>query len=147
MLMVIAMAAAITVDTLSGFAVSYSTPYMLDAMGNNIGYVFLGFAVAALFWVAFFMPETKGTYSTRHHIGDEGWLIGIGRTLDELDECFEQGLWAWQFEKYETTGAASRFAHVNQERLEGKGGDLTMEDVTRVSSCPTHRVWYELYRG
>lgn len=54
------MAAAITVDTLSGFAVSYSTPYMLDSMGNNIGYVFLGFAVAALFWVAFFMPETKG---------------------------------------------------------------------------------------
>ena len=54
------MAAAITVDTLSGFAVSYSTPYMLDSMGNNIGYVFLGFAVTALFWVAFFMPETKG---------------------------------------------------------------------------------------
>lgn len=35
---------------------------MLDSMGNNIGYVFLGFAVAALFWVAFFMPETKGEF-------------------------------------------------------------------------------------
>jgi hypothetical protein len=58
--MTIAMAAAITVDTLSGFAVSYASPYMLDSMGNNVGFVFLGFAVAALFWVAFCMPETKG---------------------------------------------------------------------------------------
>ena len=47
---------------------------------------------------------------------------------------FEQRLWAWQFDKYETTGAASRFAHVNQERLEGKNGELTMDEVTRVSS-------------
>lgn len=49
---------------------------------------------------------------------------------------FEQRLWAWQFDKYETTGAASRFAHVNQERLEGKNMDLTMDEVTRVSPSP-----------
>ena len=46
---------------------------------------------------------------------------------------FEQRLWAWQFSKYETTGAASRFAHVNQERLEDKNGDLIIDEMTRVS--------------
>lgn len=111
------MAAAITVDTLSGFVVSYSTPYMLDAMGNNIGYVFLGFAVAALFWIAFFVPETKG------------------RTLDELDELFERRLWAWQFAKTETVGAASRFAHVNQENFDHKQDVLAMESPTRTQSA------------
>lgn len=50
---------------------------------------------------------------------------------------FEQRLWAWQFHKYETTGAASRFAHVNQQRLEGKDGELGMDEITRVSGfCP-----------
>lgn len=59
------------------------------------------------------------------------------RTLDELDEMFEQRLWAWQFSKYETTGAASRFAHVNQEQIESKGDDLIMEEVSRVSTIPS----------
>lgn len=49
---------------------------------------------------------------------------------------FEQRLWAWQFAKYETTGAASRFAHVNQVKLDGKGGELSMDEVTRVSRGP-----------
>jgi len=65
------MAAAITVDTLSGFAVSYASPYMLDSMGNNVGFVFLGFAVAALVWVAFCMPETKGVSSASLRRGQD----------------------------------------------------------------------------
>lgn len=50
------------------------------------------------------------------------------RTLDELDELFEARLWAWQFSKYETTGAASRFAHLNEESFQSKAQESIAED-------------------
>ena len=47
-------------------------------------------------WAWFFFPELKG------------------RSLEEVDEMFEAGIWAYQFKKYVTTSKASQIARIEE---------------------------------
>jgi hypothetical protein len=84
-----------------GFAVVYTTPYLLSTPGANLGarlgYVWGGCAAVGAVWAWFFMPELKG------------------RSLEDIDELFDAGLPAWKFKQYECTG-------INREVLEGYRG-------------------------
>lgn len=95
-LLVIAFGTAI--DVLSAFVVTFSVPYLLGKpganLGANVGWIFGGDAVFGLIFSIFFVPELKG------------------RSLEEVDELFEARLWAWQFDKYETTGIGSQIAQL-----------------------------------
>jgi len=76
-------------DVIAAFGVTYSSPYMLAAIGNKVGYVFTAISVLSIVWAALFLPETRG------------------RSLEELDLMFEKKLWAWQFKRYEVTATES----------------------------------------
>ncbi|ORX38012.1 general substrate transporter [Kockovaella imperatae] len=76
-------------DVLAAFLVTFVTPYILPALGVNIGWIFGGVAILCVPWGYLFFPELKG------------------RSLEEVDELFEANLRAWQFSKYQTTGEAS----------------------------------------
>ncbi|PWY87233.1 sugar transporter [Aspergillus sclerotioniger CBS 115572] len=51
---------AIGVNWLSNFIVALITPRMLDSITFGTFYFFLAFCVFLIFWVYFFLPETKG---------------------------------------------------------------------------------------
>lgn len=56
-----------------------------------------------------------------------------GRSLEETDELFEMNIWAWQFDKTETTGVGRRIALLEQGNEQGeilKGeGTLPLSDA------------------
>ncbi|KAL3484024.1 general substrate transporter [Aspergillus germanicus] len=97
------MAVSTAWNVVVGFAVVYTTPYLLSTPGANLGarlgYVWGGCAAAGAVWAWFFMPELKG------------------RSLEDIDELFDAGLSAWKFKQYECTG-------INREALEGYRGKM-----------------------
>ncbi|KAJ0416380.1 general substrate transporter [Aspergillus carlsbadensis] len=97
------MAVSTAWNVVVGFAVVYTTPYLLSTPGANLGarlgYVWGGCAAVGAVWAWFFMPELKG------------------RSLEDIDELFDAGLPAWKFKQCECTG-------LNQEALEGYRGKV-----------------------
>lgn len=79
-------------------------------------------AIAVLFFV-FFLPELKG------------------RSLEEVDELFEQKLWAWQFENAKTHGIGHRIAHLREadgdveENARDNEAKVSRSHSTRKSRC------------
>jgi sugar porter (SP) family MFS transporter len=85
------MAFTTAISIAAAFVVAFSIPYILDAIGANIGWVFGGFATLAVIYVYFLLPETKG------------------RSLEELDELFDAHVSARKFASYQTSGAGRRY--------------------------------------
>ena len=52
--------------------------------GGKYGYIFFAASLICLAWYFFFLPETKG------------------RSLEEIDELFENKVPAWKFKTYKT---------------------------------------------
>lgn len=92
----------VIVDVFSAFLVTFFTPYLQAGpqiqLGARVGYVFMGLAAVAFFFFVGFIPELKG------------------RSLEEVDELFERGLWAWQFKNAETHGVGARIAAMEAGR-------------------------------
>ena len=86
------LALSTTCGIVSAWVVNYAAPYMLDAMGANVAYLFCGVNVLCLILTVLFVPEMKN------------------RSLEELDEMFEKRLWAWQVGQKSSTGAHTQFA-------------------------------------
>ncbi|KAL6241919.1 hypothetical protein RBB50_011164 [Rhinocladiella similis] len=86
----------IMVATFTGFCVSvlvtFVSPFIQKALGPQIGYVFGGVSAVALIWAIFFLPETGS------------------RSLEELDELFENKVSVWKFKNYKTHGYGAQLA-------------------------------------
>lgn len=71
-----------------GWLCSFCTPYFLNPTalnwGAKYGYIWGGSNLALAIWVFFFVPETKG------------------RSLEQLDELFENRVPTWKFPSYQT---------------------------------------------
>lgn len=91
------MGLGIAVNVICAFTVAFSVPYLLDAIGANIGWLFGGIAIVAAVYAFFFVPETKY------------------RSLEEMDELFEAELWARQFKYARTHGAGRRVTQLENE--------------------------------
>lgn len=106
-----------------------SVPYMLAAMGPRVGYVvrlapplkfstdqqFASIAVVGVIFAVLFVPELKG------------------RSLEETDELFEQRLWAWQFNKAQTTGIGRRIARLEAGESVNTSAQHITEDPEKAS--------------
>ncbi|GFZ46602.1 hypothetical protein JCM24511_03822 [Saitozyma sp. JCM 24511] len=114
------MAIATFVDVIAAFGVTYSSPYMLAALGSRVAFVFTGISVFALIFSIFFVPETKG------------------RSLEELDEMFEAKLWAWQFSRYETKGVGHAIAELEADKAGKENLVLDVLGVHDDKNVPEH---------
>ncbi|KAL3475235.1 general substrate transporter [Aspergillus californicus] len=98
----------ITIASFSGFAmnvlVTYISPYIQDAeyanLQGKIGFIWGGFSVIAFFWVFLVVPELKG------------------RSLEELDELFENKVETLKFSKYQSQGYGAELTLVEGVALE-----------------------------
>jgi hypothetical protein len=95
---------SITISTFLGFCVSvlvtFVSPLIQDArygnLGGKIGFLYGSFSFLAAIWTFLFCPET-----------------GF-RSLEELDELFQNHVSVWRFRKYETSGFGAELAQVEQ---------------------------------
>lgn len=91
---------SIMVATFTGFCVSvlvsFVSPFIqaddAGALGARIGYVFAAISVIATVWTFFFLPETGS------------------RSLEELDELFQNQVSVWKFKRYQTHGYGAQLA-------------------------------------
>lgn len=88
--------------------IAYCTPFFINPLdlnwGPKYGYIWAGSCFIAFVFVVFLVPETKG------------------RTLEEIDELFENRVSVWGFRKYEciSSEAAKEIAH----GLKGNSSEL-----------------------
>lgn len=78
------------IGIISAFVVTFSVPYILAAIGVNMGWLFGGMAIVAIAFTYFCVPELKG------------------RSLEALDELFEARVSARKFASTETHGTGAR---------------------------------------
>ncbi|KEF57631.1 uncharacterized protein A1O9_05549 [Exophiala aquamarina CBS 119918] len=91
---------SIMIATFTGFCVSvlvsFVSPFIqaddAGALGARIGYVFAAISIVATIWAFFFLPETGS------------------RSLEELDELFQNKVSVWKFKKYQTHGYGAQLA-------------------------------------
>ncbi|OKL63983.1 hypothetical protein UA08_00455 [Talaromyces atroroseus] len=79
------------VNIVTNFAFSFSTPYLLDApyadLGSKVGFIYGSLAIAAFLFAYFCVPEMKG------------------RTLEEINQMFQNGVPIWKFGIYKNPTA------------------------------------------
>lgn len=87
---------------LTSVPINFVNPYVQDAIGGKVTFIYGSFSVVAIVFVYFFLPETKG------------------RSLEELDEMFQQRVPTKQFETYVCTGLGSAIRNLeNRDDDEG----------------------------
>ncbi|KAF3407108.1 High-affinity glucose transporter ght1 [Talaromyces pinophilus] len=88
------MAVTSTINVVAAFIVAFCVPYLLDDIGANIGWLFGAISFVAAIYAYFFVPEIKN------------------RSLEELDELFENRISARKFASTQTHGAGRRVAEL-----------------------------------
>lgn len=77
---------------------AFVVPYLLEEIGANIGWIFGGFSIIATVYAYWRVPEISG------------------RSLEELDELFENKVPARKFATTETHGAAHRITELENRK-------------------------------
>jgi hypothetical protein len=90
------------IDVCSAFLVTFFTPYLQNGphiqLHAKTAFIWMGASIIAFFFFLFQLPELNG------------------RSLEEVDELFEQRLWAWQFRRAVTTGVGSKIGQLEARR-------------------------------
>ncbi|KAJ5151075.1 Maltose permease [Penicillium canariense] len=93
---------AAAVGFLGAWLTTFTAPYFINPdslnWGPKYGYIWFPSCLIAATFIFFFLPEVKG------------------RTLEEIDEMFEQRLPAWKFSSYQCVGLTAL-----EETLKGSG--------------------------
>ncbi|RDW91049.1 hypothetical protein BP5796_02214 [Coleophoma crateriformis] len=88
---------ATTFSFIAVLLVSYISPFIQNSPGNlgaKIGFVYGSFSLVAVFFVYFFVPELSN------------------RSLEELDELFQNKVPAWRFKSYKATGVGVQITQI-----------------------------------
>lgn len=87
---------------------SYNIPYLIGTPGANFrartGFFFMGIRLWGVIFTFLCVPELSG------------------RSLEKVDELYDPGIWAWQFEKTEAHGVGARIHHL-------ESGNKTAKDL------------------
>jgi hypothetical protein len=111
---------SITLATASSFAcglvVSFVNPYIQNPgygdLGGYVGLLYGSFSVVAVIFVLFYVPEMKN------------------RSLEELDELFEQRVSVWKFGSHKCTGIGAQVTSVQRgETMDNKAVVQHIEKV------------------
>lgn len=90
------------IDVCSAFVVTFFTPYLQNGphiqLHAKTAFIWMGASIIAFIFFLFQLPELNG------------------RSLEEVDELFEQRLWAWQFRGAVTTGVGSKIGQLEARR-------------------------------
>lgn len=93
---------ATSVSVLTSFLTSFTVPYLLNApyanLGAKVGYVYGSISGATFFFALFVIPEMKN------------------RSLEELDEMFDEKVSVFNFAKYEVKGIGKQIHEVEGGR-------------------------------
>ncbi|CAR23168.1 sugar porter family MFS transporter [Lachancea thermotolerans CBS 6340] len=92
-----AMSIASACNWIWGFLIAFFTPFITSAINFYYGYVFMGCMVFAIFYVFFFIPETKGL------------------TLEEVNDMYAEGVLPWKSASW--VPASRRGADYNADDL------------------------------
>lgn len=118
-----------SIDVIYRFVFILVIPYLLQEplnMGARFAYVMGFFAACGWIFAVFFVPETKGKRASSGLEHRSNLTLYQGRSLEEMDELFAMGLWAWQFNKAETKGVGRRVADVEHGmEIQGDKPDTT----------------------
>ncbi|KAI0481289.1 putative transporter [Xylariaceae sp. FL0804] len=105
---------ATTVSFVCVLLVSYINPFVQNAPGNlgaRVGFVYGSFSLIAIPWVFFMVPELKG------------------RSLEELDELFNEKVAARRFKSYVAHGVGARITEVQNANADTKHASKGVEDA------------------
>lgn len=95
-----------------GIVIQYVNPYVQNQeyanLGSKVGFIFGSVSVLSMVWVFFFLPELKG------------------RSLEELDEMFEQKVPTLKISSYKCTGIGAQVTRI--EHSIATGAELNEED-------------------
>ncbi|KAF7530686.1 hypothetical protein PCG10_000195 [Penicillium crustosum] len=95
---------------LTSVPINFVNPYVQASIGGRVTFIYGAFSVAALVFVWFFVPETKG------------------RSLENIDEMFQAQVPVWRFNRYICTGLGAQMggkkypvghADTNDEKRDG----------------------------
>ncbi|PSK35750.1 hypothetical protein C7M61_004231 [Candidozyma pseudohaemuli] len=99
-----AMSVATAANWMWGFLISFFTPFITSAIHFNFGFVFTGCLLFSIFYVYFFVYETKGL------------------SLEEVDEMYASGVSAWKSADWVPPSVA-HMAHSTGYAADEKPGD------------------------
>ncbi|KAK3364643.1 general substrate transporter [Lasiosphaeria hispida] len=106
---------AAAVGFLGAWITTFTAPYFINPSalnwGPKYGYIWFPSCFIALIWVFIFLPETKG------------------RTLEEIDEMFEQRLPARKFRKYVCVGHVSAEQKNEDRRASSDNGEKNTTEI------------------
>lgn len=115
---------ASTFSFIAVLLVSYINPYVQTEPGNlgvKVGFIYGSFSLLAVFFVYFFVPECAN------------------RSLEELDELFQEKVPAWKFKTHICHGIGARLTEVQDHNasagihiIDGKTGTIHTETEVEV---------------
>jgi hypothetical protein len=78
-----------------GLPITFCNPFVQSQIGSNVIFIYAGFSMLAVFFVYFVIPETKN------------------RSLEELDEIFNEKVPARKFRNYVCSGISAQIREVD----------------------------------
>ena len=95
----------------AAFIVAFVLPYLLNAIGAKIGWLFGGIAIFAAIYSFLFVPETK-VLSSRIRLSDVANATVQNRSLEEMDELFAVSALSYLVTKIVRTDSETWYRHV-----------------------------------
>ncbi|GAA6015523.1 hypothetical protein JCM10207_008623 [Rhodosporidiobolus poonsookiae] len=104
---------SMSVGFVAAWLTVFTTPRYLNILGPRVAWIWMPSCLISFLWIIFFLPETNG------------------RTLEELDEMFENRVPAWKFKSYICTGTNIKAARDNgsTEKDLDKAEESREEDI------------------
>ena len=82
------------------FLTAFLTPYIMNDINAHIGYIFAAISGIGFLYAILLQPELRG------------------RSLEEVEELFDEFRWGWQFQKVKTTGAGAMMAQLEHHQVD-----------------------------
>lgn len=103
------------VNVIVGFAVVYSSPYLIAAIAAQTAYIWGSCAAAAAIWVWSCLPEMKGRTLEELDEVSRVQLLSPAVLLIDFIQIFDAKIPAWRFAKYESSGLSHDIAEVQKD--------------------------------
>ncbi|KAH8427001.1 uncharacterized protein LDX57_004722 [Aspergillus melleus] len=98
---------------LTSVPINFVNPYVQSAIGGRVTFIYGAFSAVSLFFVWLCVPETSR------------------RSLEELDEMFQEKVPTWKFDKYVCSGIGAEIAKLDDVVELSERKDVKVDVSTR----------------